>query len=88
MSIWILILVLAVALSIVLVLDAAARWNHGTSLVLDHYQRLLNDSRDRADALERAQRAKMIQTQSLSGHSTAPHESDSTRAEPPGPSDD
>ncbi len=88
MSIWILILALAVALSVVLVLDAAARWNHGTSLVLDHYQRLLDDSRHRADAREKAQRAKMIEAQSLSGHSTQPHGSDSTRADPPGPSDD
>ncbi len=88
MSIWILILVLAVALSVLLVLDAAARWNHGSGLVLDHYQRLLGDSRRRADAHEKARRAKMIEAQSLSGHSTDPHESDSTRAELPGPSDD
>ncbi len=88
MSIWVLIVVLAVALSVLFVLDAAARWNEGSSLVLHQYERLLSDSRDRADAREEDAQARMTEAQSLSGDSTDPPESDSTPAEPPGPSDD
>lgn len=88
MSIWILIAVLTAALSVVLVLDAAARWKHGATLVLDHYERLLTDSRDRADAREQAERDSTTEPQSLSGHSADPPESDCTDAEPREPRDD
>ncbi len=88
MSIWILIVVLAAALSVALVLDAVARWNQGSGLVLDHYERLLSDSRDRAVARESAELAEAAATQSLSEHSTDPPESDSAPAEAPGASDD
>ncbi len=88
MSIWILIVVLAAALSVALVLDGAARWNQGSSLVLDHYERLLSDSRDRAAARENTELAETAEAQLLSGHATDPPESDSTPAEAPGPSHD
>lgn len=88
MSIWILIVVFAAALSVVLVLDAAARWKHGSGLVLDHYERLLSDFRDRVAAHEENERAKTTKTRSPSGRSTVPAESGSNARESAGTAGD
>lgn len=82
MSIWIVIVVLVAALSVMLVLDAAARWKHGASLVLDHYEHLLSDSRDRAAAREEDQQAATTKAQPFSEPPPDPSESDSGDAEP------
>ena len=87
MSIWILIVVLAALLSVALVLDGAARWNEGSSLVLNQYERLLSDSRDRADTREEDEQARAAEAKSLGPHATEPPDSDSTDAESPESSD-
>jgi hypothetical protein len=50
-SLWTLLYVCSAGLAVVLMLDAAARWNLSSGVVLGEYDRLLKKSRERTEAL-------------------------------------